>query len=51
MLKHPFSSGLNSEYRNLANQLNSWEENNQAIYRFETDRLKKMKDSIAIPTA
>ena len=38
-IKHPFSSGLNTEYKGLANQLNSWEENNQAIYRFEKDRL------------
>ena len=43
-LKHPFSSGLNSQYKNLADQLNSWEENNAAMYRYETDRLSKMID-------
>lgn len=41
-MKHPFSSGLNSQYKNLANQLNSWEENNSAMYRYETERLQKM---------
>lgn len=41
-MKHPFTNGLNMEYKNLANQLNGWEENNQALYRLETDRLKKM---------
>jgi hypothetical protein len=38
---------LNNEYHNLANQLNNWEENNQGIYKFETDRLKKMANNIA----
>lgn len=49
-MKHPFTSGLataSNQYKNLANQLNTWEENNQAIYKFETDRLQKMTNTIA----
>lgn len=38
-MKHPFSSGLSTEYKGLADQLNSWEENNAAMYRYETGRL------------
>lgn len=38
-IHHPFTSGLNTQYKNLANNLNGWEENNAAIYRFESDRL------------